>query len=102
MPQTCQIAQHLAYTTLFRSSLLQAISFHHGEIHYPNNQINSIQKMTSNKLYTITDHNKNLHTFQKPSTAFEKQMEIRSEEHMSELQSRGQLVCRLLLDKKHS
>src|SRR5690625_6864808 len=25
----------------------------------------------------------------------------RSEEHTSELQSRGQLVCRLLLDKKH-
>src|SRR5690625_6641390 len=26
----------------------------------------------------------------------------RSEEHTSELQSRGQLVCRLLLDKKNS
>src|SRR5690625_6406502 len=27
-------------------------------------------------------------------------MEMRSEEHTSELQSRGQLVCRLLLEKK--
>src|SRR5690625_5732391 len=27
---------------------------------------------------------------------------IRSEEHTSELQSRGQLVCRLLLEKKNS
>src|SRR5690625_6180483 len=26
---------------------------------------------------------------------------FRSEEHTSELQSRGQLVCRLLLEKKH-
>src|SRR5690625_7082723 len=26
----------------------------------------------------------------------------RSEEHTSELQSRGQLVCRLLLEKKHN
>src|SRR5690625_7090809 len=29
-----------------------------------------------------------------------KTKEIRSEEHTSELQSRGQLVCRLLLEKK--
>src|SRR5690625_6542195 len=28
-------------------------------------------------------------------------MEIRSEEHTSELQSRGHLVCRLLLEKKN-
>src|SRR5690625_6139119 len=28
------------------------------------------------------------------------QVELRSEEHTSELQSRGQLVCRLLLQKK--
>src|SRR5207253_8267954 len=29
-------------------------------------------------------------------------MKFRSEEHTSELQSRGQLVCRLLLEKKNS
>src|SRR5437660_5650309 len=28
-------------------------------------------------------------------------LNIRSEEHTSELQSRGHLVCRLLLEKKH-
>src|SRR5690625_5330608 len=28
--------------------------------------------------------------------------ELRSEEHTSELQSRGHLVCRLLLEKKHT
>src|SRR5690625_5796415 len=33
-------------------------------------------------------------------TIFMKQDETRSEEHTSELQSRGHLVCRLLLEKK--
>src|SRR5690625_5961154 len=49
------------------------------------------------------------HTFQhgqivsvvKDETLDEKRVyEMRSEEHTSELQSRGHLVCRLLLDKK--
>src|SRR5690625_5510913 len=37
------------------------------------------------------------------STPRSKRLEAseRSEEHTSELQSRGQLVCRLLLEKKH-
>src|SRR5439155_24417365 len=30
------------------------------------------------------------------------QVQVRSEEHTSELQSRGHLVCRLLLEKKYS
>src|SRR5690625_5772062 len=34
------------------------------------------------------------------SIALEGSTETRSEEHTTELQSRGQLVCRLLLDKK--
>src|SRR5439155_21496130 len=37
-----------------------------------------------------------------PASASERGYAARSEEHMSELQSRGQLVCRLLLEKtKH-
>src|SRR5690625_6756235 len=32
--------------------------------------------------------------------AFDKKLDLRSEEHTSELQSRGHLVCRLLLEKK--
>src|SRR5439155_17432531 len=35
-----------------------------------------------------------------PDTAKEKPQEARSEEHTSELQSRGHLVCRFLLEKK--
>src|SRR5690625_6563940 len=34
------------------------------------------------------------------STAFKEMLKRRSEEHTSELQSRGHLVCRLLLEKK--
>src|SRR5437870_12000535 len=34
-------------------------------------------------------------------SGFTKSVPLRSEEHTSELQSRGQLVCRLLLEKKH-
>src|SRR5690625_7027690 len=33
--------------------------------------------------------------------SFAATIKLRSEEHTSELQSRGHLVCRLLLDKKH-
>src|SRR5437870_9264648 len=36
----------------------------------------------------------------RPLRARELAVEIRSEEHTSELQSRGHLVCRLLLEKK--
>src|SRR5690625_5976328 len=37
-----------------------------------------------------------------PSSASCSWMRVRSEEHTSELQSRGHLVCRLLLEKKKS
>src|SRR5207253_5637624 len=35
-----------------------------------------------------------------PPISFDEAMRLRSEEHTSELQSRGHLVCRLLLEKK--
>src|SRR6266496_3056487 len=35
-----------------------------------------------------------------PRTTLKRQLELRSEEHTSELQSRRELVCRLLLEKK--
>src|SRR5690625_7089597 len=35
-----------------------------------------------------------------PANSFELAIKYRSEEHTSELQSRGHLVCRLLLEKK--
>src|SRR5690625_6679238 len=40
-------------------------------------------------------------TINKHATAHRWQERVRSEEHTSELQSRGHLVCRLLLEKKN-
>src|SRR5690625_1279787 len=36
------------------------------------------------------------------SNVYDTKLKLRSEEHTSELQSRGHIVCRLLLEKKHS
>lgn len=69
-----QHLDHLHLSKQFKqthSSFLQAISFHHGEIHYPEDQIFSIQKMTSNQLYFIYD-DKTVHAFHTPSNSFEK------------------------------
>lgn len=77
--------QHLDHLELQRrfkqqnSSLLQAISFHHGEIHYPDEQISSIQKMTSDHLYFIKDDGK-IHAFRKPSNTLEKNWKIKLNE----------------------
>src|SRR5690625_6326042 len=37
-----------------------------------------------------------------PATLKHRSIHVRSEEHTSELQSRGHLVCRLLLEKKNT
>lgn len=49
------------------SSYYQAISFHHGEVHYPDDQIKSIQQMTYDQLYVIDSPNTILESFKKPS-----------------------------------
>lgn len=72
-----QNVDHLDLSKRFyqaNSSLLKAISFHHGEIHDPNDQISSIQKMTSNQLYFINDSN-TIYSFHEPSNANEKKWE---------------------------
>jgi len=55
------------------SSLLQTISFHHGEFHRSTDKINSIQQMTSDQLYFINEINQ--HSFHFPSSSFEKKWE---------------------------
>lgn len=72
-----QNVDHLDLSKRFyqaNSSLLKAISFHHGEIHNPNDQISSIQKMTSDQLYFINDRN-TIYSFHEPSNADEKKWE---------------------------
>src|SRR5690625_7017574 len=53
---------------------------------------------------SIDQLRQSLRQFEEMVTAFNRQLESdyrsRSEEHTSELQSRGHLVCRLLLEKK--
>src|SRR5690625_6556240 len=50
---------------------------------------------------SLADSNKNFVIEEFPNSALGGEREvIRSEEHTSELQSRGHLVCRLLLEKK--
>ncbi|SFL82204.1 hypothetical protein SAMN04487943_104161 [Gracilibacillus orientalis] len=50
------------------SSHFQAISFHHGEIHYPNDEIKSIQRMSNDHLYVIDSPHTALESFQEPNS----------------------------------
>src|SRR5438874_4587394 len=63
------------YTTLFRSELLAAVNVLEAAAH-KDRQIQSVLELESERFL------------------------VRSEEHTSELQSRRDLVCRLLLEKK--
>lgn len=49
------------------SSLLQSITFHHGEIHQDDDTITSIQKMSSDSLY-VMKKGEQIHTFHQPKT----------------------------------
>jgi hypothetical protein len=55
------------------NSLLQAISFHHAELHEKGNQIFSSQAMSNNYLYTVPSLSPNQDGFQTPTTAKEQQ-----------------------------
>lgn len=48
------------------SSYFQVISFHHGEIHYPNDGIKSIHQMSNDHLYVIDSPATPLESFQSP------------------------------------
>src|SRR5437660_2106832 len=69
------------YTTLFRSTLLQLRARRLGGLRVPGSR-------------RVVPRARECH--QRP----EQYRDGRSEEHTSELQSRGHLVCRLLLEKK--
>ncbi|QDP40608.1 hypothetical protein [Radiobacillus deserti] len=48
------------------SSHFQAITFHHGELHYPDDKIKSIHGMSNSELYVIDSPHSALESFQKP------------------------------------
>lgn len=53
------------------SSHYQSISIHHGEAHYPDDEIKSIQKMTYDQLYVIDSPNTALDSFKTPKNKYE-------------------------------
>ncbi len=50
------------------SSHFQAITYHHGEAHYPNDEIKSIHQMTSDHLYVIDSPYTALESFRVPAS----------------------------------
>src|SRR5690606_40659194 len=88
------------YTTLFRSLLLREVN------HRVKNQyavILSIIRETGKRSKSIADYEARLRErIMSLSNAHDLLVLGRSEEHTSELQSRENLVCRLLLEKKKS
>src|SRR5699024_8224797 len=57
------------------SSFFEAITFHHGEIHYPNEEIKSIQKVTSDHLYVVDSPHTPLMSFREPNSPIQKEWE---------------------------
>ncbi|WP_010530991.1 hypothetical protein [Lentibacillus jeotgali] len=55
------------------SNYFQAISFHHGEVHYPDDEIKSIHHMTYDQLYVIDSPSTVLESFKTPETDFEQE-----------------------------
>ncbi|MBM7569668.1 hypothetical protein [Aquibacillus albus] len=55
------------------SSHYQTISFHHGEIHYPDDEIKSIHAMSSDELYVIDSPYTALESFDQPMNSSQKE-----------------------------
>ncbi|TMN20970.1 hypothetical protein [Lentibacillus cibarius] len=53
------------------SNYYQAITYHHGEVHYPDDRITSIQQMSYDQLYVIDSPNTALRSFKKAESDFE-------------------------------
>ncbi|MBB6454272.1 hypothetical protein HNQ94_002747 [Salirhabdus euzebyi] len=69
-------ASTLKQETIFNgedSSHYEAISFHHGEIHYPDDLIKSMQLMTHDHLYIIDSPHSALESFKEPIEQNEKE-----------------------------
>src|SRR5699024_12561537 len=88
------------YTTLFRSLGISGSVQVMNQIQYYERKMQELYTPRAQKLPL----NKKLNQWQKSKENIqqkEQQEEQRSEEHTSELQSRFDLVCRLLLEKKN-
>jgi hypothetical protein len=63
-----------------KSSLLQAITFHHAELHEKGDRIFSSQAMSTDQLYVIHSNSTAIHSFKKPTT----EKEIQWKEQLDE------------------
>src|SRR5690625_6721190 len=87
------------YTTLFRSPFVEgwvAVVQHLVPVLVPRQQIGVFSEIVREIVQAETVEN----AFVRQIGLFDEFFRRRSEEHTSELQSRGHLVCRLLLEKK--
>ncbi|WP_174613805.1 hypothetical protein [Virgibacillus ihumii] len=67
------------------SSHFQAIAYHHGEVHYPDDQIKSIHRMSHDQLYVIDSPNTQLESFKIPENEMEDEW-VRLLEHTTNQQ----------------
>ena len=54
-------------------SLIQAITFHHGEVHYPSDEIYSVLQMSASNLFVMDSSQQKLETFSRPMTKRQKE-----------------------------
>ncbi|MBP1971766.1 hypothetical protein J2Z83_003921 [Virgibacillus natechei] len=68
---------HLKETLISEdSSFFQVISFHHGEVHYPNDEIKSIHQMSNDHLYVIDSPTTPLDAFKSAEDEFQIEWQI--------------------------
>src|SRR5688572_31352513 len=82
------------YTTLFRSDLDRVVVLMH-ELDVVGRDLDGVVEAVGACRLSPPDD------VERASHADEQHVEVRSEEHTSELQSQSNLVCRLLLEKKN-
>src|SRR5690625_6138711 len=88
---------HFPYTTLFRSKGFKAAGLHSG-VKRKRNDLGIIYSEVPAQAAAVYTLNK---IKAEPLKLTKQSLNKRSEEHTSELQSRGHIVCRLLLEKKN-
>ena len=55
------------------SSHFQSVAFHHGEVHYPDDEIKSIHAMSQDEIYVIDSPHSALQSFEQPTNPIQKE-----------------------------
>src|SRR5256712_5979219 len=86
------------YTTLFRSLFLDEIG--DVDLSVQGKLLRAIEERAVRRVGSVRERKIDVHIIAATNRDLEREVRQRSEEHTSELQSRSDLVCRLLLEKK--